>query len=249
MRLQNWLLEVIKDDPSRFEEVALTIGPQGSYFARYKTSHLTHALPKDLRIAIADASAAPQNIALGVRGAWCATWSDGTLKSNLCNAYPTLEKSNAFANDTKAPVFVALNPFVEDQYFVVGLDGSCSYKHQLDREDSQYVHDKTDTYMRMRARRDGTTFDHFTHLEGRADRKICITPVSNVVETRIDNYKAILRAQEGPIDRRTLIGIGAIAGGSVVLARAARIPIKRTAAPLVAMGFGAAVSSWYHGAF
>lgn len=76
---------------------------------------------------------------------------------------------------------------MDDQYFLVDFQGFCSCKHQLDREDSQYVHEKTDTYVRMQVRRDGTMFNRSTYLEGRADRQIHITPKSNVVETRIDN--------------------------------------------------------------
>ena len=49
-------------------------------------------------------------------------------------------------NKSNKVVFAALNPYVEDSYFIVSEDGACSYSASLsDKEEGKHLHEMTDT--------------------------------------------------------------------------------------------------------
>ncbi|KAF2026374.1 hypothetical protein EK21DRAFT_92504 [Setomelanomma holmii] len=201
-KLYDWIDERVKSDVEKVRDVSISIGPKGNYFARCGDSHITHALPKDLQAAIKESDSPPVSVALGIKGAWILLRADGTRTWDLRHAYPSLASTYHLTKDTNKVVFAALDPYVLDQYFLVNEQGGCSYNHNsLDADAGKVIHEMTDTYMRMRARRDGTTFTHSMALNG-ASRQIHITPTSNAQETKMDVWIATLRARHGIATRK-----------------------------------------------
>jgi hypothetical protein len=229
------------------KKVSLTIGPKGSYFARCGASHISHALPADLQRAIDDAKSQPISVSLGIKGAWIALWADGSRTWNLRHSYPSLAATDAFTDSNNPAVFVALNPFREDRYFVVSASGVCSFNANFsDASESKKVYAMTDTYMRWRAKRDGSTLTYSGTMNG-LPRQVRITPDSGAEETRAQALLALVRGSTSLVKHKDLTFVGAVAGGAGVVAKVAGLPTLRAAGIAASTGIGAALHMWYHG--
>lgn len=247
IRLHDWISERVKLDAEEVRKVSVSIGPKGGYFARHGTAQLTHNLPKDLQKAMDESDTHPVSVALGIRGSWIVIWADGTRSWDLRNAYPSLASSGHLNKTTNPVVFVALNPYAEDYYFLVSKDGQCSYNTTFnDREEAPALHEMTDTYMRARAKRDGSSFSYSMTLNG-VPKEVRIAPNSNVTESRTEAFIATLRARQGVVKNSDKVLVGAVAGGTGVLAKVAGLPTGKAVGAAMTTGFGAALSIWYRG--
>ena len=237
-------MEHVQSDTEKFDKVTVTIGPKGSYFARSGSSHISHALPRDLQTAIKESESPPYTVALGIKGAWIAIFEDRTCSWNLRNAYPSLSVTGKLESTANRAVFAALNPFMEDRYFLVIEDGECSYNITFSsKEEGEALHAMTDTYMRFRAKRDGSTFSHPLFSNG-VPREIRITPNSSPQETRRDALMATLRARSTFMKPRDMTSFAAVAGGTGLLAKVAGLSAVRAVGVGTAVGLGFALSIW-----
>ncbi|KAF2820781.1 hypothetical protein CC86DRAFT_111911 [Ophiobolus disseminans] len=246
-KLYDWITERVGSDIEKVRNVSISIGPKGSYFARCGTSHthIAHALPKDLQTAIEESESPPLCIALGIKGAWILLRADGSRTWNLRQAYPGLASTDRLTDDSNPVVFAALSPFHENRYFLVTESGGCTYNtNTSDREEGERLHHLTDSYMRMRARKDGSTFTHSMTLNG-VPRQVVITPKSAPDETKTDAWIAMLRARQKYLGRKDLAFAGAVAGGTGVLAKVVRMPTWRAVGVAASTGFGAGVAMWF----
>ncbi|KAH7064197.1 hypothetical protein BKA63DRAFT_497031 [Paraphoma chrysanthemicola] len=224
IKLYHWLAEQVQKDVEKVRDVSISIGPKGSYFARCGTSHIAHALPKDLQKAIEESESPPVSVALGIKGAWILLMADGTRDWNLRHAYPTLASTDNLTDNSNKVVFAALNPYVEDGCFLVAEDGCCTLNNSFsDATEGKEFYGMVDSYMRMRARRDGSTFSHPAVING-VQRQVKITPTSGPQETRMDAWVAMLRARHHSINRKDLTIAGAITGGTGLAAKVAGVP-------------------------
>lgn len=240
IRLHNWISDQVQKDPEKVRQVSISIGPKGSYFARCGTAQTSYALPKDLENSLEESNSYPINIALGKQGAWIVLFADGSRDWNLRHIYPTLAATSNLSDNTDKPVFAALNPYAEDQYFVVTEKGSCNYRTPLSEE----VQKMTDTYMRTRAIRDGSSFSH-TVTVGGVPKEARYTPNSWLEETRTEAMLAKFRGRVALVKRRDVIFVGAVAGGTGFVAKIAGIPTLRAFGVAASAGVGAAMTMWY----
>lgn len=142
--MYNWLLERIDSDPVKVEKASVSIGPKGGYFARVGSSHISYALPADLETSIKESDSPPATVALGIKGAWVAIFEDGSREWNLRDAYSDLANGGKLVDKTNRPVFVALNPYRENSYFMVSENGQCSYSTSFhDDKEGQHLHEST----------------------------------------------------------------------------------------------------------
>jgi hypothetical protein len=192
----------------------------------------------------------PESVALGMKGAWVAIWADGSSSWDLRNAYSSLICAGHLNNDSKQVVFAALKSHAEDQYFVVSKDSGCSYKVSfLDREEGKTVHEMTDTYMRTRTKRDGSTFSHPMTLNG-VPKQVRITPSSNSQETAADALVVTVRGRLRSKDRvyqKDAAFVGVVTTGAGVLSKLAGLPILRAAGIATSTGIVAALALRLHG--
>ncbi|KAH7072586.1 hypothetical protein FB567DRAFT_597970 [Paraphoma chrysanthemicola] len=247
IKLYHWLAEHVQKDVEKVRDVSISIGPKGSYFARCGTSHIAHALPKDLQKAIDESESPPVSVALGIKGAWILLKADGTRDWNLRHAYPTLASTDNLTNDSNKVVFAALTPYVEDGCFLVAEDGCCTLNNSFsDATEGKEFYRMVDSYMRMRARRDGSTFSHPAVING-VQRQVKITPSSGLQETRMDAWVAMLRARHQSINRKDLTIAGAITGGTGVAAKLAGFPTLKAGALAASTGIGCIIGMWLRG--
>ncbi|KAF2123717.1 hypothetical protein P153DRAFT_391319 [Dothidotthia symphoricarpi CBS 119687] len=249
IKLHGWIWDRVKSDPEKLRDIAVSIGPKGSYFARSGSSSVTHALPKDLQTAIKESDSSPMTIALGIKGSWIVLWADGTRSWNLRFAYPSLASAGHLENSSNRTVFAALNPYMEDSYFVVAEDGACSYSTSLtDNVEGKQLHEITDTYMRMRAKRDGSSFNHSMRLNG-VLKQVSITPKSSPQETRSEALMSMwrARARQDFVKQKDVAFVCSIAGGTGVLAKVAGMSTMRAVGLATSTGIGAALSMWFRG--
>jgi hypothetical protein len=215
-------------DAENVKKVSLTIGPKGSYFARYESSQMTHELPEDTQASIDNSESPPRQVALGIKGAWVALYEDGSREWNLRHAYPGLSSTDILTNDANKVVFVALNPYREDAFLTVLEDGNCNYNGFFDdRQEAWQSRKMLDTYMRSRARRDGTTFSHSLFVNGSVYKEVRITPDSNAEETTTDAFMARWRARRECIGGKDLVYAGVVAGGVGTLTKIMGFPTTR----------------------
>jgi hypothetical protein len=246
-KLETWIDDQVKSDPEKVKRVAISIGPKGSYFARSGSSHIAHALPKDLKKAIKESDSPASIVALGARGAWVVLWTDSTRSWNLRDAYPNLTTSGDLENDSNRVVFVALNPFNENNHFVVREDGQISYNATFsDRKESEQLHKMTHSYMHLRAKRDGTSFTGTMWMNG-VTRDYKITPQSSGLESRGEALVSMLRGRQNILRHNDLAFCGAVGGGMGILAKAAGMPTSRAVGMAAAVSIGAGLSMWRHG--
>lgn len=244
IRLHDWLSDRV-NDPEQLKDVSISIGPKGSYFARCGSSYTSHALPKDLQSAIEKDGSMPRSIALGMNGSWIVLWGDGTRSWDLRHVYPSLASGKYLSRSSNQVVFAALNPYREDNYFVVTEDGACSYSAAASDCERKSLHELTDTYMRMRAKRDGSSFSYSTTGNGIA-KQVEITPNSNEQETRGEALTAMLRARQGTVRRVDLLMVGTAAGTTGLAARAFGVPAMRAIGLAASTSVGAAASLWVY---
>ncbi|KAL6702424.1 hypothetical protein ACN47E_001875 [Coniothyrium glycines] len=245
-RLHDWTGQRVGQDADKVKEISITIGPNGSYFAQYGTSQITNAMPKDLKKAIEESTSTPATIALGIKGSWVVLFKDGSRSWSLRNAYASLASSDHLSDSSNRPVFVALSPFIEDNYFLVKEDGACSYSvFFADKEEGETLHKITDNYMRMRAKRDGSSFSHSMRLNG-VDKEIRISPTSGAEETATQCMMARLRSRQKAMRHGDIAFAGVVTGGTGVLARAVGLPTGRAIALGTASGVGATLSYLFH---
>lgn len=245
IRLHDWIGDQVQCDPEKVRHISLSIGPKGSYFACHGKAQTSHALPKDLQKALEESDSHPVTVALGKQGAWIVLFADGSRNWNLRHMYPTLATTDNLSSSTNKPVFAALNPYAEDEYFVVSENGGCSYKVSgWGTDEGQRLHEMTDTYMRSRAIRDGTTFSHGGHING-VPKQIRITPSSSPQETKTDALLATIRARSASVKNRDLAFVGFIAGGTGAIGKMAGLPTFRAAGLAASTGVGVALSMWY----
>ncbi|CAI6339899.1 unnamed protein product [Periconia digitata] len=187
-------------------------------------------------------------VALGMKGAWIVIFEDGSRVWDLRRAYPSLASNGKLSNSENRTVFVALNPYQEDSYFHVAEDGQCSYSANFnDDEEGRKLHEMTDSYIRFRAKRDNSTFTHSMKLNG-VDKVIKITPHSSPSEGRMESILSTLRARQhqGLIQYRDVSLIGAVAGGTGVIAKISGSPTTKAAAYAATAGLGAVLATLFH---
>jgi hypothetical protein len=244
-KLRTWIYDHVKSDAEKVKRVAISIGPKGSYFARSESSHITHTLPKDLETSIKESNSPPSIVALGIRGAWVVLWADGTRSWHLRDAYPELATSGYLGGDSRV-VFIALDPYIENNHFLVLEDGQCSYNITMDREELCQLHQMTDSYMQSRAKRDGSSFSQTWTRNGVA-KNYRITPDSIEQGGRGEALVAMLRGRQNILRNNDVAFCGAVGGGVGILAKAAGLPTLRAAVMAVSASIGAGMNTWYRG--
>ncbi|KAJ4290523.1 hypothetical protein N0V90_010740 [Kalmusia sp. IMI 367209] len=227
-KLHSWL------DSKQLRDTCLSIGPKGSYFARCGSSWIAHALPKDLMDVLERegdrTERSPITVALGIYGSWIVLWSDGETSYNLRHAYPSLASGDLLNGKTGQVVFVALNPYQEDRFFVTMENGTCSYKTSLPtKEDSKILHEITDNYMRMRAKREGETFSHSYQIDNQA-RNVTIKPDAYEDKATDTLLMALNKRRVVLMRRDNMALIGSVATGAGMISKITG------ASPLKAMG-------------
>ena len=192
-KLHDWL------DSKQLKDTSVSIGPKGSYFARCGSSWISHGLPKDLQKKL-DRNKddfTPIHVALGLHGSWIVLWSDGDLSWNLRSSYPGLAGGESLKGGVGQVTFVALNPYDEDNYFIMG-DNGCHLNVDMDTighcGDLQKM---MDDYWQMKAKRDGTTYNYPVRIGG-GIQNVYITP--DKYECRPEN--TLLKAWE---ERRNIL--------------------------------------------
>jgi hypothetical protein len=246
-KLKTWIDDQVESDAEKVKSVAISIGPKGSYFARSGSSHIAHALPKDLEKAIRESDSSASIVSLGARGSWVVLWANGTRSWNLRDAYPSLTTSGSLENDSNRAVFVALNPFNENNHFVVRENGQINYNATYsDEQESEELHKMTHSYMHSRAIRDGTTFTGTMWMKG-ITKDYKITPQSSGLESRGEALGAMLRGRNNILKHNDVAFCGALGGGMGILAKAAGLPTTRAIGMAAAMSFGAGLSMWHRG--
>jgi hypothetical protein len=203
-------------DTKELENTSVSIGPKGSYFARCGSNWISHGLPKDLMTKL-DRNKdkfTPIHVALGVQGSWIVLWSDGDLSYNLRNSYPLLGESKALLGAVGQVVFVALNPFEEDEHFIAGENG-VSINVTLDSTaECIKLQKMADDYMRMRAKRENATFNYPVKINGMT-QNVYVTPTTYQRRSG-DSILETFRTRRGLLMQRdniALIGAGAVAAG------------------------------------
>ncbi|KAJ7459293.1 hypothetical protein FB451DRAFT_1372027 [Mycena latifolia] len=107
-------------------------GPGASYFSRSPSGFSWQNLPPELEDEIQNTllKRRPTTVALGVDKSYVALYDDGSLSLELRGQYPLVE---ALLNDTaersrrRDIAYIALNPFVAGEYYVVYGDGSARW--------------------------------------------------------------------------------------------------------------------------
>jgi hypothetical protein len=242
--LETWINEHVKSDPEKLKRITISIGPRGSYFARSESSHTTHALPKDLQTAIDDSKSPPSAVALGARGSWVVLWADGSRSWDLRDAYPRLATSGYLESDKSKVTFIALNTYIEDNFFVVLEDGSCCYSATLSNQTELKQLDKMiDSYTLSHAKRDGSSFTATKILDG-VPKTYKITPDSSGQETRGEALMSMLRNRQNINIHPTgdLAFLCAVSGSAGILAKAAGLPRLRAAGVVASTSIGAALA-------
>ncbi|KAH7389282.1 hypothetical protein DE146DRAFT_791327 [Phaeosphaeria sp. MPI-PUGE-AT-0046c] len=241
-RLHDWISDQVQSDPEKVLQVSLSIGPKGSYFARCGTALTSHALPKDLQKALKESGSYPVRIALGKNDAWFVSFADGSRKWNLRHVYPSLAITNVFTDSTNIPIFVALNPYVEDEWFIVQKNGTCNFRMTWSKDEARELRKMTDTYMRGRAIRDGSSFSTMLEVDGTL-KENRYSPNSRPQESRIEAMLATIRGRTRSMKNGDVALVGAVAGGTGVVAKLVGQPTFRAVGVAASTGIGAAAVS------
>ncbi|KAF2705281.1 hypothetical protein K504DRAFT_494192, partial [Pleomassaria siparia CBS 279.74] len=183
------LLSQHKAAPS-LKLTTLTFGPFGSYFTRVDreinySSSLSPSLVEEIQEKKLAANTInkervyPAQVALGAGGAWAVIWSDESWSwsaglNHRLMGYLRSEEPKEDAG--QAPVFIALSPHNEDEFFLVLKNGHLLYSlRELSMESTQKLNRLSLGYMQSRAKKDGTTFFHQQSV-GNVTKSITITP-------------------------------------------------------------------------
>jgi hypothetical protein len=233
-------------DAKELDDTSVSIGPKGSYFARCGSKWISHGLPKDLMTKL-DRNKdqfTPIHIALGLHGSWIVLWSDGDLSYNLRNSYPLLGESKALSGAVGQVVFVALNPYEEDMYFVAGTDGVCINVSLASSSECEELQNMTDNYMRKWAKRENATFNYPVKINGMT-QNVYVTPTTfqrRTADSILETFK-MRRSMLIQKDNMALIGAGTVAAGVASRITGAG-PLKATGIA-TATGMGLAVVMLY----
>jgi hypothetical protein len=244
-KLRTWIYDHVKSDAEKVKRVAISIGPKGSYFARSGSSHITHALPKDLETSIKESNSPPIIVALGARGAWVVLWADGTRSWHLRDAYPSLATSGYLGGDSRI-VFIALDPYIENNHFLVLEDGQCSYNATKDQEELYQLHQMTDSYMQSRAKRDGSSFSQ-TWIRNGVAKNYRITPDSIEQEGRGKALVAMLRGRQNILRNNDVAFCGALGAGAGIIAKVAGAPTLKAVGMAAWVSIGAGLNTCFRG--
>ncbi|KAF2438395.1 hypothetical protein P171DRAFT_526079 [Karstenula rhodostoma CBS 690.94] len=232
-RLHDWV------DQKQLKDTSVSIGPKGSYFARCGESWISHGLPKDLMTKLDrnKEKFTPIQVALGLHGSWIVLWSDGDLSYDLRSSYHGLGESDALTGAVGQVLFVALNPYEENGYFVAGKDG-CSFNANLSsKKDGYEIQKMMDDYMRMKAKRDNATFNYPVMMNG-VRQNVHITP-NTYERRRADSLLDTWKQRRGLLlqrDNLALIGAGSTA--AYVLSRCSEASPLRATGAAAATGVG-----------
>jgi hypothetical protein len=244
-KLERWLNDRVKSDPEKVKKVAISIGPKGSYFARSGSTHTAHTLPKDLKTAIENSKSSPSVVALGARGAWVVLWANDARSWDLRDAYPNLAASGYLEDEGNKVVFIALDPYIEGNHFLVLEDGMCCCNATMSTvKESELMHKLTYAYMQSRAKRDGSSFSQTMTLND-VRKKYTITPDSTEQQTRGEALMSMLRGRQTAIKHNDVAFVCAVGGSAGTLAKAAGLPTLRAAGVAASMSIGAVLSIWY----
>jgi hypothetical protein len=243
--LRWWLVDRVKSGPEKVKKVAISIGPKGSYFARVGSEYTAHALPKDLQSAIEGSKSSPRVVALGARGAWVVLWADGSRSWDLRDAYPGLAISGNLEDDRNRIVSVALDPYIEGNYFAALEDGSCCCNATMSNQaEPELLHKLVYSYMQERTKRNGSSFSQTVTLND-VRKNYQITPDSSYPKTRGEDLISILRERQKTIKHNDVAFLIAVGGSAGTLARVAGLPVLRAAGVAASTSIGAALSMWY----
>ncbi|KAL1606210.1 hypothetical protein SLS60_003611 [Paraconiothyrium brasiliense] len=233
-------------DKKQLEDTSLSIGPKGSYFARCGSTWISHGLPKDLMTKLErnKDEFTPIHVALGLHGSWIVLWSDGDLSWKLKNSYPELAQGNALTGGVGQVLFVALNPYEHDGYFIAGENG-CSFNANLSsKKDCRELQTMVDDYIRMRAKRDNATFNYPVRIDG-VTQNVYVTP--NTYETRAgDSILETWRQRRHMLLRKDNVAvIGAAAVATGVVSRLSGASPLRAMGMTAATGMGGSIALFY----
>ncbi|KAJ7234504.1 hypothetical protein B0H12DRAFT_1142734 [Mycena haematopus] len=107
-------------------------GPNGSFFSMSPSGFCWQNLPADLEDDMHSCMKLrrPTSVALGVQGSYIVLYNDGTIVFDLRGQYPLVEsmiRNTQEAARRRGVMYVALNPFVPNEYYAVYGDGSASW--------------------------------------------------------------------------------------------------------------------------
>jgi hypothetical protein len=169
----------------------------------------------------------------------------------LENTYPGLVKEDVLftRKGSSAVIFPALNPYLEDRWFVVLQDGLCMYSTYTTgfgtepQKESQILNKMTAEYMQMRAKRDGTTLHFSSNVDG-VKKHIKITPTW-YAETGGVKYKLwSWKERQKVLVRSDGAFVGAVTVGTGVLFKLAGARTKPAIAMAASTGLGAAMANF-----
>ncbi|KAF2118609.1 hypothetical protein BDV96DRAFT_391840 [Lophiotrema nucula] len=185
-----------------------------------------------------------KSVALGLNGAWVVLWTDGTRSWDLRYTYPGLQNTRLL-DDMKdgGIVFIALNAYQEDRYFLTKEDGSCTYSMTMsDNNESRIVNEMTNDYLKLRAKHDGASFTNtYTH-NGRSVQAQISAEGIRLLNKRQQLVQMWKKRRGQLVDGRNLGLIGAVSGGSGLLARLGGAGALRAFSVGASAGFGAAIA-------
>jgi hypothetical protein len=260
-KLYDWIAENAfeSSDQEKIRDMALAIGPDGSYFARCGTNWTSHDLPADLMKHMEEEKEKnvriPAHVALGMGGSWIILWSSGSPSYNFRDHYDTLRETGKIqrrADEDNDPVtFLALDPYQDDKFFLVTKSGAFSYSTALvSSEHSKDISDITDAYMRNRAQRDGSEFIFPITRDGiKLNVRITkdeysVKPVRLPVIQKLEYRMTRVWETRGVLmQRNSMVTIGAISTGAAACCKASGAPasmaigVGATTAVLTSVGY------------
>lgn len=249
-KLHAWLTETTNSDVDKVKEVFITIGPKGSYFARCGSSWTSHGLPTDLFSMLEEEKdkKIPAAVALGIGESWIALWADGTRSWDLKNKYPGIVKSGILPMESSSSpiVFVALNPYQENRYFLGTADGAVGYSTTLSSpQESEALNELTNEYMRSRAKRDGTSFGGSYSQDG-VSRSTMIAKDDYVVNGNrlTQSWK---ERRDVLLRKDNLAMIGALTGGAAVISKLSGATTARALLIASSVGLGSTLQTLHRG--
>lgn len=188
------------------QKINLTLGPKGSYFTTTKDGPVYRDIPTQLHEKIqseAVKAVKPRQVSLGQHDSYICLWDDETISYSLNLAYTGLASKiqEYIDNDSKPPVFVAMNPYDNNSWFLVGEDGQCAW--HLENMENGAIEDIQETvlnYLQRRAREDGTSFTETTTLNG-TESSLHVTPLTNFDKSSGVLSSPIMKALPQPMSK------------------------------------------------
>lgn len=172
--------------------INLTLGPKGSYFTTTKDGPVYRDIPTSLHEKIKSQAledVKPRQVSLGQHDSYICLWSDNTISYSVNLSYTGLaEKMQKYIdNDSKPPVFIAMNPYDNYSWFLVDANGQCAWQFKsMEISAIKNIQEVVLGYLQRRARSDGSSFTETTTLNGK-EMSFLVTP-----ETKFDEPSKIL---------------------------------------------------------